>query len=212
MIQEEIQRRNLEGEVEQQILALRQQAEEKARVREIRRLSFRLAQCKFFIIQLTNRWILFSIALFALVIVLASFLQRKGFHVAIPIVILGLIELSVVILIESKNRLGRCLRGVAIKIFLIWFVLLLLCYSSGVLHVPKDITSALAVLTVLWIPSLLTYFSFFCEQQYDRQSGNQEMPIRCPNCNRTLEGATEKMVGHIGVCPKCKTEFEIRRQ
>lgn len=36
--------------------------------------------------------------------------------------------------------------------------------------------------------------------------------IRCPNCNRKLKGATEDMVGDIGVCPKCKTEFEIKRK
>jgi len=33
--------------------------------------------------------------------------------------------------------------------------------------------------------------------------------IKCPNCNRKLRGATEDMVGETGVCPKCKTEFEI---
>ncbi len=32
----------------------------------------------------------------------------------------------------------------------------------------------------------------------------------CPRCHRRLRGATTDMIGDVGVCPKCKYEFEIR--
>jgi len=31
----------------------------------------------------------------------------------------------------------------------------------------------------------------------------------CPQCGRSLRGATQEMVGDTGVCPKCKAEFVI---
>ncbi len=33
--------------------------------------------------------------------------------------------------------------------------------------------------------------------------------IVCPKCNSILRGATKEMIGDIGVCPKCKSEFVI---
>ncbi len=52
------------------------------------------------------------------------------------------------------------------------------------------------------------------KQQYEDASkpASKKLQIRCPNCNRKLKGATENMAGDIGVCPKCKTEFEIKQQ
>ncbi len=32
----------------------------------------------------------------------------------------------------------------------------------------------------------------------------------CPKCGISLRGVTNKMVGDIGVCPKCRAEFEIK--
>ena len=33
--------------------------------------------------------------------------------------------------------------------------------------------------------------------------------VRCPECKKSLKGATDEMIGDIGVCPKCKAEFVI---
>lgn len=35
--------------------------------------------------------------------------------------------------------------------------------------------------------------------------------VNCPECGTSLKGATSEMVGETGVCPKCKAEFEIKR-
>ena len=35
--------------------------------------------------------------------------------------------------------------------------------------------------------------------------------IACPQCGMELYGATEEMIGDIGVCKKCKAEFTIRQ-
>ena len=37
------------------------------------------------------------------------------------------------------------------------------------------------------------------------------LKAECPKCHRKLKGATQDMVGEIGVCPKCKAEFEIKK-
>jgi hypothetical protein len=42
------------------------------------------------------------------------------------------------------------------------------------------------------------------------QGKPETLKIKCPGCNRTLKGVTTKMVGDIGVCNKCKTEFTIQ--
>ncbi len=36
-----------------------------------------------------------------------------------------------------------------------------------------------------------------------------KLKVKCPYCRRSLKGATEAMIGDIGVCPKCKSEFII---
>ena len=33
--------------------------------------------------------------------------------------------------------------------------------------------------------------------------------VHCPECGRSLKGATKDMIGDTGVCPKCKAEFTI---
>jgi len=50
-----------------------------------------------------------------------------------------------------------------------------------------------------------------CNHKF-RITDDLKLTIRCPKCNRKLKGATEDMVGDIGVCSKCKTEFEIKRK
>ena len=35
--------------------------------------------------------------------------------------------------------------------------------------------------------------------------------INCPQCGRSLKGATQEMIGDTGVCPKCKAEFIIEQ-
>lgn len=39
---------------------------------------------------------------------------------------------------------------------------------------------------------------------------SKELNIKCPQCGRMLFGATREMIGHTGVCQKCRTEFIIR--
>jgi len=39
--------------------------------------------------------------------------------------------------------------------------------------------------------------------------GPWRIKVYCPGCNRTLRGATSDMIGDLGVCPKCRTEFII---
>jgi hypothetical protein len=36
-----------------------------------------------------------------------------------------------------------------------------------------------------------------------------KIKVRCPECKKSLKGATDEMIGDIGVCPKCKVEFVI---
>lgn len=38
---------------------------------------------------------------------------------------------------------------------------------------------------------------------------SSKLKFHCPNCGRSLYGATKEMIGDTGVCPKCKTEFVI---
>lgn len=42
------------------------------------------------------------------------------------------------------------------------------------------------------------------------ESANTKIKTICPNCCRFLKGATREMVGDIGICPKCGTEFTIQ--
>ena len=42
--------------------------------------------------------------------------------------------------------------------------------------------------------------------------GARPLKVNCPKCGRRLRGATTKMLGDVGVCPKCKTEFPITEQ
>lgn len=44
----------------------------------------------------------------------------------------------------------------------------------------------------------------------DLQKRKTKLRIKCPDCGRLLKGATEAMIGDIGVCPKCKAEFTIK--
>jgi len=39
-----------------------------------------------------------------------------------------------------------------------------------------------------------------------------EIRVNCPQCGRSLKGATQEMIGDIGVCPKCKSEFTIEQK
>jgi hypothetical protein len=41
------------------------------------------------------------------------------------------------------------------------------------------------------------------------RDNNLRLTIHCPQCGRSLKGATKDMIGDIGVCPKCKAEFMI---
>jgi len=36
--------------------------------------------------------------------------------------------------------------------------------------------------------------------------------IECPQCGKKLYGATEEMIGEVGVCKKCEAEFTIRQE
>ena len=49
-------------------------------------------------------------------------------------------------------------------------------------------------------------------EKEDSTSKNSKMKVSCPQCGRSLKGATREMVGDRGVCPKCKNEFEIKQE
>jgi len=46
----------------------------------------------------------------------------------------------------------------------------------------------------------------------DLQKQTTKLKLKCPGCGRSLKGATEGMVGDVGVCPKCKAEFVIEQK
>ena len=48
--------------------------------------------------------------------------------------------------------------------------------------------------------------------QKKRTTNNSQMTIHCPQCGRLLKGATQEMIGDVGVCPKCKAEFTIEQK
>ena len=68
---------------------------------------------------------------------------------------------------------------------------------------------------LFFIPGILLWlgnkrvFCNECGHNFFIKTKNEELYICCPKCKRNLEGVTENMIGDIGVCPKCKTEFEI---
>jgi len=41
---------------------------------------------------------------------------------------------------------------------------------------------------------------------------SEKATVTCPQCGRSLKGATRAMIGDVGVCPKCKTEFVIEQK
>jgi hypothetical protein len=45
------------------------------------------------------------------------------------------------------------------------------------------------------------------DMSYDDEG--RKIRLKCPQCGRHLQGATSRMIGDIGVCPKCKAEFTI---
>ena len=53
---------------------------------------------------------------------------------------------------------------------------------------------------------LLQTISSPSEQSEDK---HKKLVIHCPQCGRSLKGATKDMIGDTGVCPKCKAEFTI---
>ncbi len=45
-----------------------------------------------------------------------------------------------------------------------------------------------------------------------KNQGKVKIKINCPQCGRSLKVATQDMIGDIGVCPKCKSEFTIEQK
>jgi hypothetical protein len=69
---------------------------------------------------------------------------------------------------------------------------------------------------VFFIPSLCLWignkkvFCKSCKHYFCIKTNNKEIYMCCPKCKRNLDGVTENMIGDTGVCPKCKTEFELK--
>ena len=45
-----------------------------------------------------------------------------------------------------------------------------------------------------------------------KNQGKVKIKINCPQCGRSLKGATQDMIRDIGVCPNCKSEFTIEQK
>jgi len=65
-----------------------------------------------------------------------------------------------------------------------------------------------------WPLPTIGFWTLLIMAVWGRKSGNEdkELDVKCPKCGRSLRGATKEMIGDTGVCPKCKTEFEIERK
>jgi len=55
-------------------------------------------------------------------------------------------------------------------------------------------------------------FRQLCVMYDDLQKRITKLKIKCPGCGRSLKGATQAMIGDVGVCPKCKAEFVIEQK
>jgi len=90
----------------------------------------------------------------------------------------------------------------------------------GLLVVGSVRASELSIsLAIVWVILLIrATIATFKYHKGDRHCGGQgtsaeekqnRLKVVCPSCSRVLRGATREMVGDIGVCPKCRTEFTI---
>lgn len=47
------------------------------------------------------------------------------------------------------------------------------------------------------------------EQDADFEEKNKKLKVNCPKCGYSLKGATQVMIGDVGICAKCRAEFVI---
>ncbi|MFC1636346.1 hypothetical protein ACFL5Z_16065 [Planctomycetota bacterium] len=61
---------------------------------------------------------------------------------------------------------------------------------------------------VIWFGLAWGIWGFFCLLAPPNLN---LVKVNCPQCGRSLRGATREMIGDTGVCPKCKAEFLIKQ-
>lgn len=116
------------------------------------------------------------------------------------------------------------------KVFRIWWILGLIeltLVSLPIIVAGKWAEScenfliAVFILLCLWLPfCLITLFMWTGLKGLKRivetgipseEQGSSKLRLTCPQCGRSLKGVNEAMIGDIGVCPKCRAEFTIKR-
>lgn len=146
-------------------------------------------------------------------------------------VILGLSIFAVFIVLYLVGILRSSRKMVKVGYHACWILLTLECVVLflQLAQLGKGLPGALAALIViiiryipafvlipfLWI-GLRGVATQFPEDKGVNVDAIQQKPkylkISCPQCGRLLKGATQAMIGDIGVCPKCKTEFVIEQK
>ena len=64
----------------------------------------------------------------------------------------------------------------------------------------------------LIVPGVGLYLIDKSIKKNNKKHRKSQLVIRCPQCGRSLKGATQDMIGDIGVCQKCKSEFTIEQK
>jgi hypothetical protein len=98
----------------------------------------------------------------------------------------------------------------AIVICVIWFLIwscLIFSLRSASGEDPR--LSGGSFIMILLSYYILSKGYFKRTMKTTNEDNNLVLVIHCPQCGRSLKGATKEMIGDTGICPKCKAEFTI---
>lgn len=103
--------------------------------------------------------------------------------------------------------LGIIVGGIIINI-----VINLIALSAGYVCLAYGILGIGLVTCSLGLASFVSGRDLYMEMSNIRLkvTNRENLHIDCPQCGRSLKGATGEMIGDTGVCPKCKAEFILR--
>jgi len=147
-----------------------------------------------------------------------AWLMIMGLHV--PLIALFLTSILMVAGLRSKSK-SRVLRIVPLHICL-WGMLLL---AFGHQRIPSladespysSLPTCLSGTFLIWLALGILYSFLILMLLFARHGPKlvwymlkpDSLRISCPQCGRSLNGATKDMIGDTGVCPKCRSEFVI---